>query len=117
MSDHLNKSYSGPVQPSEYADTLLNLEPGLVYPTIAGELNATLRLTINENQTVDIPLHEVQRPLRGLNPEGGYTTSSEFSELQIYGVPAEGYATVLGKAFLSQVDNPSPNFGSTSRRC
>ncbi len=95
-----------PVKPTTYKDSLLNLEPGLVYPVEAGNLNATFRFTISGldgDQTVIVPFHELQRPLRGLNLEGKVVADNRYTELQIYSEPAENDAAVLGKAFLSQV--------------
>lgn len=96
--------YSGKtVDPHEYKDRLLNLEPGLVYPASAGSFNATMRLTIEDKLTVEIPFHELQRPLRGLDRNGSVITAPEYNELQVYREKAPGDAPVLGKAFLSQV--------------
>ena len=93
------------VKPEEYKDTLLNLEPGLVYPAKAGSFNGSMRITIDKDLTVDIPLHELWRPLRGLDADGKMILHDRFNELQIYGADASQslYAPVLGKAFLSQV--------------
>ncbi|KAK3349008.1 hypothetical protein B0T25DRAFT_546981 [Lasiosphaeria hispida] len=91
------------VQPSEYKNALLNLEPGIVFPKDAGDFNATLRFTINYNQTVDIPFYELLRPLRGLDQKGKVVVEEKYNEVQIYASPAPGDAPVLGKAFLSQV--------------
>ncbi|KAK0649778.1 hypothetical protein B0T16DRAFT_324696 [Cercophora newfieldiana] len=97
------------VEPSSYSDRLLNLEPGIVYRKDAADFNATLRFTINYNQTVEVPFHEVQRSLRGLDKNGAVIVDPDYNELQIYGTPAEGDAAVLGKAFLSQVRSILPN--------
>ncbi|KAK4182894.1 hypothetical protein QBC35DRAFT_139597 [Podospora australis] len=90
------------VGPSEYSNELANLEPGLVYPASV-DFNATLRFTINDNMTIDVPHYEFQRPLRGLDQNGTMVLDPKFHELQIYGDPAPLNAPVLGKAFLSQV--------------
>lgn len=95
------------VRPSEYHDGLLNIEAGMVYPTSAEQFNASLRITINYNQTVEIPWYEFQRPLQGLNEAGDVAVDTNFTEYTIFEVPAEGDAPVLGKAFLSQV-RPCP---------
>ncbi|KAK1753202.1 hypothetical protein QBC47DRAFT_53940 [Echria macrotheca] len=101
---HQNTKLTGDtVLPATYKDTLLNLEPGIVYPKDAGDLNATMRFTINYNQTVEIPFYELQRPLRGLDVNGSVITDQDYNELQIYDSPAEGDAPVLGKVFLSQL--------------
>ncbi|KAK4652735.1 hypothetical protein QC762_500605 [Podospora pseudocomata] len=88
---------------TEYADELVNLEPGLVYRRSSGEFNAALRFTINDKMTVEVPFHELQRPLRGLDSNGAAVLNTSYNELQIFGDPAPGNAPVLGKAFLSQV--------------
>ncbi|KAK4446256.1 hypothetical protein QBC34DRAFT_150854 [Podospora aff. communis PSN243] len=92
-----------PVEPSAYADKLVNLEPGIVYRKDTADFNATLRFTINYNQTVEVPFYEVQRSLRGLDANGAVVVDPDYNELQIYGTPADGDAAVLGKAFLSQL--------------
>ncbi|GAB1314687.1 hypothetical protein MFIFM68171_04897 [Madurella fahalii] len=102
------------VDPVVYRDRLLNLEPGLAFPASAGSFNGTLRLTIEDKLTVDIPLYELQRPLRGLDSNGRVVLEPEYNELQIYRQEAPNDAPVLGKAFLSQVylfvDYESGNF-------
>jgi hypothetical protein len=96
--------YSGdPMQPDVYKNALLNLEPGLVYPAAAGFFNASMRITLDGGLTVDIPTHELQRYLRGLDPDGNTVLNTGYTELQVYGEPAPQDASVLGKAFLSQV--------------
>lgn len=94
-----------PVKPEKYNDKLLNLEPGLVYPRAAGSFNGSMRVTIGKDFTVDVPLHELWRPLRGLDSTGEMILHDGFNELQVYGADAREslYAPVLGKAFLSQV--------------
>ncbi|KAK5658303.1 hypothetical protein OQA88_2278 [Cercophora sp. LCS_1] len=92
-----------PVAPSEYMDRLYNIEPGIVYPTSAGPFNATLRFTLNSQLMVDVPFYEIQRPLRGLDAKGRLVRDANYTELQIYGMPAEADAPVLGKTFLSQL--------------
>jgi hypothetical protein len=89
--------------PGDYSGKLLNIEPGLVYLTAAGSFNGSMRITINNEMTVDIPTHELWRPLRGLDGKGNLVSDSRFNELQIFGSEAAGNAAVLGKAFLSQV--------------
>lgn len=91
------------VDPRNYSDRLLNIEPGLVYPARAGSFNGSMRITINNEMTVDIPIHELWRPLRGLDSGGNLVLDGRFNELQIFGSEAAGNAAVLGKAFLSQV--------------
>jgi hypothetical protein len=91
------------VEPSAYADKLVNLEPGIVYRKDTTDFNATLRFTINYNQTIEVPFYEVQRSLRGLDANGVVVVDPDYNELQIYGTPADGDAAVLGKAFLSQL--------------
>lgn len=94
----------GPIaDPHNYSANLVDLEPGWVYPAAAGSFNATLSITINNEFTVEIPTHELWRPLRGLDGSGNVVLDSRFNELQVYGSKAAGYAPVLGKAFLSQV--------------
>ncbi|KAK4176682.1 hypothetical protein QBC36DRAFT_238415 [Triangularia setosa] len=88
---------------TQYADELVNLEPGLVYRRQSGEFNAALRFTINDKMTVEVPYHELQRPLRGLDDNGAAVLDTSYNELQIFGDPAPGNAPVLGNAFLSQV--------------
>ncbi|KAK3317557.1 hypothetical protein B0T19DRAFT_293622 [Cercophora scortea] len=96
-------STAGALNPSDYKSTLLNLEPGIVYPKPAGAFNASLRFTINNELTVDIPHYEFERPLRGLDENGTVVLDQRNTELQIYGSPAPEDAPVLGKAFLSQL--------------
>jgi hypothetical protein len=109
LLDQFKDLVKGPlVEPSAYADRLLNLEPGIVYRKDEADFNATLRFTINYNQTVEVPFYEVQRSLRGLDPNGAVVVDPDYNELQIFGTPADGDAVVLGKAFLSQVGAPSP---------
>jgi hypothetical protein len=91
------------VAPAEYSSALINLEPGLVYPAAAGSFNGSMSITIDNNMTVEIPLGELWRPLRGLNARGEVVLNDSYNELQIYGSPVAQYASVLGKAFLSQV--------------
>ncbi|KAL2136888.1 hypothetical protein VTI74DRAFT_614 [Chaetomium olivicolor] len=97
--------YSGtPVPTSDYQDKLANLEPGLVYPrSAASAFNGSMRLTLKDGFTVDIPVHEMQRPLRGLDSNGQVVVDNDYTEIQIYGKEAPGLAPVLGKTFLSQV--------------
>jgi len=98
---------SNHVRPSDYHDGLLNIEAGMVYPTSLEQFNASLRLTLNYNLTIDIPWYEFQRPLRGLNADGDVAIDTNFTEYMIFEVPAEGDAPVLGKVFLSQVRQPA----------
>jgi hypothetical protein len=91
------------VDPSVYKDNLLNLEPGLVYPASAGSFEGTMRLTLEDKLTVDIPFYELLRPLRGLDENGSLVLHPEYNELQVFREEAPGDAPVLGKAFLSQV--------------
>lgn len=99
--------YSGQtVGPTAYRDKLLNLEPGVVYPASSGSsFNGTMRLTIENDLTVDIPFYELDMPLRGLDGQGNPVLDPDYRELQIYGSAASGDAPVLGKAFLSQVSS------------
>jgi hypothetical protein len=62
-----------------------------------------MRITLQGGFVVDIPVHEMQRPLRGLDRDGQPVLDEDHTELQIYGREASGFAPVLGKAFLSQV--------------
>ncbi|KAK3689333.1 hypothetical protein B0T22DRAFT_375669 [Podospora appendiculata] len=96
-------STAATLNPSDYKGTLLNLEPGIVYPKSSGAFNASLRFTINNELTVDIPHYEFERPLRGLDENGTVVLVERYTELQIYGSPAPEDAPVLGKAFLSQL--------------
>jgi len=93
---------------TDYADSLVNLEPGLVYHSDAGQFNTTLRFTLKpkgskDSLTIEIPQYEFQRPLKGLDQDGAVKVDTNYTELQIYGEPAAGDAAVLGKVFLSQV--------------
>lgn len=93
---------------TDYADSLVNLEPGLVYHSDAGQFNTALRFTLKpegskDSLTVEIPQYEFQRPLRGLDKAGAVKVDTNYTELQIFGDPATGDAAVLGKVFLSQV--------------
>ncbi|KAK4160844.1 hypothetical protein QBC43DRAFT_218865 [Cladorrhinum sp. PSN259] len=96
------------LSPTAYGNKVINLEPGLVWHKVSGQFNTTLRFTLqpegsDDSLTVDIPQHEFQGPLRGLDENGAVKVDTEYTELQIYGDPAPGDATVLGKVFLSQV--------------
>jgi len=93
------------VEPSEYSSRLFNLEPGLVYRKDPTPFNTTLKFTINYNQTVIVPFFEMERSLRGLDPDGEVIVDEDYNELQIFGSPAQGDAAVLGKVFLSQVQH------------
>ncbi|KAM7190834.1 hypothetical protein V8F33_009257 [Rhypophila sp. PSN 637] len=107
--DDLIRDFTGkeldPVAPRDYENELYNLEPGIVYPSEFGNFNITLRITIGNNLTVEIPSHEFQRPLRGLDKAGKPTVDTSKIELQIYhyspGEPQN--SPVFGKAFLSQL--------------
>ena len=60
----------GPLAPSSYAD-ILNLEPGLVFPTESlNGVSVTLRATLDNGLTVTVPSHELVRPVRGLDKSG-----------------------------------------------
>lgn len=101
FKQHTN--YSGPlVSPSTYSPGW-NVEPGLVYPSSFKNFNATLRFTIDNGLTVDIPHYEVERPLRVLDTDGRPSLNTSYQELQIFNTAAPEDAPVLGKAFLSQV--------------
>ncbi|KAM7219685.1 hypothetical protein V8F06_004898 [Rhypophila decipiens] len=93
------------IAPTDYDNELYNLEPGTVYPAEFGNFNITLRITIANGLTVEIPSHEFQRPLRGLDKAGKPTVDTSKNELQIYhyspGEPQD--SPVFGKAFLSQL--------------
>jgi hypothetical protein len=93
----------GTVEPAKYSEKLVNLEPGLVYPKEAVPFNGSMRITIGDDLTVEIPFYELWRPLRGLDKTGDVVLDNDFNELQVYGSAAAGDAGVLGKAFLSQV--------------
>lgn len=54
---------------------------------------------------VDIPNHELQHPLRGIDPSGNPALQPDITELNIYGDPLEAW--VLSKAFLSRVSIPA----------
>lgn len=96
------------MKPTDYQNSLLNIEPGLVYPSSIKDLNVTLRITITDlsggqPQTVEIPFHELQRPLRGLDSKGVVVSDNNYTEIQIYKDGTANNAAVLGRAFLSQV--------------
>ncbi|KAM7192338.1 hypothetical protein V8F20_008929 [Naviculisporaceae sp. PSN 640] len=89
----------------DYQNELLNIEPGIVYPSDFGNFNISLRITINNSLTVEIPPHEFQRPLKGLDKTGKPVVDMEKTEMQIYGYTANEPqdSPVFGKAFLSQL--------------
>lgn len=92
-----------PTRPTAYQDTLLNLEPGIVYPADSADFNMTMRITINNELTIEVPHFEFQRPLRGLDKSGNVKVNTSYNELQIYKEgPAES-SPVIGKAVLSQL--------------
>ncbi|KFX96148.1 hypothetical protein O988_05436 [Pseudogymnoascus sp. VKM F-3808] len=96
-------NYSGAlVSPSTYSPGW-NVEPGLVYPSSFKNFNATLRFTIDNGLTVDIPYYELERPLRVLDTDGRPSLNTSYQELQIFNTAAPEDAPVLGKAFLSQL--------------
>lgn len=78
-------------------------EPGLLFGfNDSSSFNGSLVFTLDQNFTVEIPSHEIVRPLRGLAPNGSNVINDQFTELQVYPVePLD--AAVLGKIFLSQV--------------
>jgi len=93
----------GPLPASNYSH-LYNLEPGLVYPSSAGDLDPTLRISLLNGPTITIPTHEIIRPLRGLDQSGAMVLDTGYNEVQIYGNPAPEDGPVMGKALLSQVN-------------
>ena len=69
-----------------------------------GSFNGIMTVTLKGGMKVEIPTHELWRPLRGLDPDGNFILHGSHNELQIYGnSTALGDAPILGKAFLSQV--------------
>jgi hypothetical protein len=95
--------YSNLTVPQSDYSPLLDLEPGIVYPSSNGDFNASLRFTINNQLTVDIPYYELARPLRVLDTDGKPVLDTVYNELQIYATPAPEDGPLVGKAFLSQV--------------
>ncbi|CAO2657867.1 Nn.00g071270.m01.CDS01 [Neocucurbitaria sp. VM-36] len=75
-------------------------EPGLLYPSATG-FNGSLRYSLSNGLTVDIPNSELQHPLRGLDQNGDFALQPNVTQLNVYG-EALG-AWVLGKVFLSQI--------------
>lgn len=50
-------------------------EPGLTYPSSIG-FNGSLKFTLDDGFTVEIPNSELQHPLRGLDEGGDYALQS-----------------------------------------
>jgi hypothetical protein len=90
------------VDPSAYSP-LFNLEPGLVYPSSIGGFNASFLFTLDSGLTIEIPQHELERPLRVLDTDGSRVLEPAYNELQIFGTAAPEDGPVVGKGFLSQV--------------
>lgn len=96
--------YQGsPVSPQEYSKDLLNFEPGLVYPADAGSFNGSFRFVLENSLVVDIPAYELWSPLRGLDKAGALVIDRRYNELKVFHEGSPAHASVLGKAFLSQV--------------
>ncbi|KAK4222852.1 hypothetical protein QBC38DRAFT_331853, partial [Podospora fimiseda] len=97
------------LKPTDYGSTLVNLEPGLVYHNVrAGAFNTSLRFTLkpegsDKSLTVEIPQHEFQTPLKGLDERGLPKVDTDYTELKIFNETAPLDTSVLGKVFLSQV--------------
>jgi hypothetical protein len=82
---------------------LINLEPGLVYPSSIGGFNASLVFTLDGGLTVEIPQYELERPLRLLDKDGSRVLQPMYNEIQVFKDAAPEDGPVLGKVFLSQV--------------
>jgi hypothetical protein len=82
------------------------LEPGIAYhnyPNSTFNFNASLIITLNNGFQVQIPNYELVHPLRGLASNGSRVLNTSFMEVQVYSEAVALGASVLGKAFLSQV--------------
>jgi hypothetical protein len=73
-----------------------------VYPASAGPISASLRITLDNGLSVDIPSYELVRPLRGLDANGTLIVDTNYNEVQIYGQADPEDGPVLGKVYLSQ---------------
>jgi len=58
MFAEVSTNNNAPVGPSQY-ENLYDLEPGLVYPSSAGSLSASLEITVDNGLTVTIPSYEL----------------------------------------------------------
>ncbi|KAK6332767.1 hypothetical protein TWF696_002789 [Orbilia brochopaga] len=90
------------------SDWLPNLqvnEPGLRY-TAGSPPPFSLNIVLNGNDedlSIVIPNEELEHPLRGINDNGTYVVSNNYTELNVFQDPAVRNTIVFGKAFLSQV--------------
>lgn len=73
-----------------------------MYPASAGPISASLRITLDNGLSVDIPSYELVRPLRGLDANGTLIVDTNYNEVQIYGQADPEDGPVLGKVYLSQ---------------
>ncbi|SCO78464.1 uncharacterized protein FRV6_02677 [Fusarium oxysporum] len=89
------------VNPSQYPN-IYSVEPGLVYNSSAN-ISFSMTLTIENGLTVEIPSHELVRPLRGLDTGGVPIVNSSLTEVQVFAQEGPLEGPVLGKVFLSQV--------------
>ena len=62
-----------------------------------------MKVTLEGGLTVNIPSHELLRPLRGLDSQGQPAVDPNFSELAVYSSEAVEDSSVLGKVLLSQL--------------
>jgi hypothetical protein len=88
--------------PDNNTNNLFIPEPGLIYPSSTG-FNGSLRFTLDDGFTVEIPNSELQHPLRGLDKNGDYVLQPNVTEVNVYSEALNAW--VLGKVFLSQVNH------------
>jgi hypothetical protein len=98
--------------PDTKADpNLLIVEPGLLYPQSIG-FNGSLIIKLQGyDGEVEIPNYELSHPLRGIATNGTRILDTDLTELNIFHEAPLFDTAVLGKVFLSQVNNtPSPPY-------
>lgn len=77
-------------------------EPGLWYNSNY-TFGGSFIITLDNGLVVEIPNYELERPVRGIAPDGSIVLDPRYNEVQIFHDDAPADATVLPTAFLSQV--------------
>ncbi|KAM7195741.1 hypothetical protein V8F20_007311 [Naviculisporaceae sp. PSN 640] len=82
----------------------LVLEPGLSFQTsLFPDFNMSLFITIRNGPVIEIPSHEMKRPLKGLAGDGSPVVDQNHTEILMFSQPNVGNASSFGRSFLSQV--------------